>query len=84
MKKIVYYVNQFYGQIGGEEAADQTPIVKESWNPNGTYLFDCSNFGSSRCKQNYSGYRNSVSDWKSRIAGRRRIYSKKENGSESA
>ena len=29
MKKIVYYVNQFYGQIGGEEAADQTPIVKE-------------------------------------------------------
>ena len=25
MKKIVYYVNQFYGQIGGEEAADQTP-----------------------------------------------------------
>ena len=30
MKKIVYYVNQFYGQIGGEEAADQTPIVKVS------------------------------------------------------
>ena len=29
MKKIVYYINQFYGQIGGEEAADQTPIVKE-------------------------------------------------------
>ena len=29
MKKIVYFVNQFYGLIGGEEAADQTPIVKE-------------------------------------------------------
>lgn len=29
MKKILYYVNQFYGQIGGEEAADQTPLVKE-------------------------------------------------------
>ena len=29
MKKIVHYLNQFYGQIGGEEFADQTPILKE-------------------------------------------------------
>lgn len=26
MKRIVYYLNQFFGQIGGEEAADQTPL----------------------------------------------------------
>ena len=25
--------------------------IGESWNPNGTYLFDCSNFGSSRCNR---------------------------------
>jgi len=29
MKKIVHYLNQFYGQIGGEEFAGQTPILKE-------------------------------------------------------
>lgn len=29
MKKVVHYLNQFFGQIGGEEFADQTPIVKE-------------------------------------------------------
>ena len=29
MKKIVHYLNQFYGQIGGEEFADQTPFIKE-------------------------------------------------------
>ncbi len=29
MKRIVHYLNQFYGQIGGEEFADQTPLVKE-------------------------------------------------------
>ena len=40
MKKIVYYVNQFYGQIGGEEAADQTPIVKE-----GSVWTSCCNAG---------------------------------------
>lgn len=28
-KRIVHYLNQFYGQIGGEEFADQTPLLKE-------------------------------------------------------
>ncbi len=27
--KVVYYINQFFGQIGGEEKANQTPIIKE-------------------------------------------------------
>jgi len=27
--KLVHYVNQFYGQIGGEEKADQRPILKD-------------------------------------------------------
>ena len=26
MKRIVHYLNQFYGQIGGEEFADQEPM----------------------------------------------------------
>ena len=29
MKRIVHYLNQFYGQIGGEEFADQEPILRE-------------------------------------------------------
>lgn len=29
MKKILYYVNQFFGQIGGEEAADTAPFVQD-------------------------------------------------------
>jgi betaine reductase len=29
MKRIVHYINQFYGQIGGEEAADLKPLKKE-------------------------------------------------------
>lgn len=29
MKKIVHYLNQFYGQIGGEEYADQKPILQD-------------------------------------------------------
>lgn len=29
MKKIVYYVNQFYGQIGGEEAATRRRSIKK-------------------------------------------------------
>lgn len=29
MKKIVHYLNQFYGQLGGEEKADLKPILKE-------------------------------------------------------
>ena len=29
MKKIISYLNQFFGQIGGEEAAGQTPFVQE-------------------------------------------------------
>jgi glycine reductase len=29
MKEIVHYLNQFYGQIGGEEFADQTPIIRD-------------------------------------------------------
>ncbi len=28
-KKIVHYINQFFGQIGGEEKANMAPIVKE-------------------------------------------------------
>lgn len=28
MKKIVHYINQFYGQFGGEEAAGMTPVKK--------------------------------------------------------
>lgn len=28
-KKIVHYINQFFGQIGGEEKADTAPFVKE-------------------------------------------------------
>lgn len=28
MKRIVHYLNQFYGQIGGEEYAGQTPILR--------------------------------------------------------
>ncbi len=27
--KIIHYINQFYGQIGGEEKADQTPIIRD-------------------------------------------------------
>lgn len=30
MKKILYYLNQFYGQIGGEEKADQPPLFTEA------------------------------------------------------
>lgn len=34
MKKILYYVNQFFGQVGGEEKADIAPtFVKESIGP---------------------------------------------------
>lgn len=29
MKRIVHYLNQFYGQIGGEEFAGQEPIMRE-------------------------------------------------------
>lgn len=29
MKRIVHYINQFYGQIGGEEKADLKPLLKE-------------------------------------------------------
>lgn len=29
MKKIVHYINQFYGQIGAEEAAGQKPLLRE-------------------------------------------------------
>lgn len=29
MKKIVHYINQFYGQIGGEEAAGQKPVLRD-------------------------------------------------------
>lgn len=29
MLKVVHYINQFFGQIGGEEKADIAPIVKE-------------------------------------------------------
>ena len=29
MKRIVHYLNQFYGQIGGGEFADQEPILRE-------------------------------------------------------
>lgn len=29
MKRIVHYLNQFYGQIGGEEFAGQTPLLRE-------------------------------------------------------
>lgn len=29
MKKIVHYLNQFYGQIGGEEFAGQKPMISE-------------------------------------------------------
>lgn len=28
-KKAIIYINQFFGQIGGEEMADQKPIIKE-------------------------------------------------------
>ena len=28
-KKILYYLNQFFGQIGGEEKAGIAPILKE-------------------------------------------------------
>lgn len=28
MKRIVHYLNQFYGQIGGEEFADQEPVMR--------------------------------------------------------
>lgn len=28
-KRVIHYINQFYGQIGGEEKADQTPIVQD-------------------------------------------------------
>jgi glycine reductase complex component B subunit gamma len=28
-KKVIHYINQFYGQIGGEEKADQTPIFQD-------------------------------------------------------
>ena len=33
MKKIrvVHYINQFYGQIGGEDKADIAPILKEGF-----------------------------------------------------
>jgi len=27
--KIIYYINQFFGNIGGEEAANQPPVIKE-------------------------------------------------------
>ena len=29
MKRILFYTNQFFGQIGGEEFAYQTPFVEE-------------------------------------------------------
>lgn len=29
MKKVVHYINQFYAQIGGEEHADQVPLLKK-------------------------------------------------------
>jgi betaine reductase len=29
--KIVHYINQFFGQIGGEDKADQLPIIKEGF-----------------------------------------------------
>lgn len=29
MKRIVHYLNQFYGQIGGEESAGQEPVMRE-------------------------------------------------------
>ena len=29
MKKILYYVNQFFGQIGGEDKADYEPHFEE-------------------------------------------------------
>lgn len=29
--KIIHYINQFYGQIGGEDKADQTPILREGY-----------------------------------------------------
>lgn len=28
-KRVVYYTNQFFGQVGGEEKADQPPIIKD-------------------------------------------------------
>lgn len=28
-KRVVHYINQFYAQIGGEECADQKPLVRE-------------------------------------------------------
>jgi betaine reductase len=28
--RAIYYINQFFGQIGGEEKADQAPIIKDS------------------------------------------------------
>lgn len=28
-KRVVHYINQFYAQIGGEERADQTPLLRE-------------------------------------------------------
>lgn len=31
MKRAVHYLNQFYGQIGGEDFAGQTPLLKESF-----------------------------------------------------
>jgi len=29
MLKVVHYINQFFGQIGGEDKADTPPLVKE-------------------------------------------------------
>ncbi len=29
MKKVILYINQFFGQIGGEEAADHEPVLAE-------------------------------------------------------
>ncbi|HQA06644.1 MAG TPA: glycine/betaine/sarcosine/D-proline family reductase selenoprotein B, partial [Syntrophomonadaceae bacterium] len=29
MKKGIHYVNQFFGQIGGEESADFEPVIRE-------------------------------------------------------
>ncbi len=28
-KRILYYLNQFFGQIGGEDKADFAPVLKE-------------------------------------------------------
>ena len=29
MKKAIVYLNQFFGQVGGEDKADFEPVVKE-------------------------------------------------------